>query len=236
MKTEQIEYTDHETTCIAHVAYDDQISGLRPAVLIAHAWGGRTSFEDQKAEALAKLGYVGFALDIYGNGQLGHSKEENSALMTPFLQNRTLLQQRLNAGLQAAQQLDVVDSTKMAAIGFCFGGLCVLDMARAAADLKGVVSFHGLLNAPEPSPSAIQTKVLVLHGHDDPMVPAEAVLDFEKEMTAAGADWQLHAYGGTMHSFTNPAANDPDFGTVYNKKADERSWHAMKHFFEEIFA
>lgn len=237
MKTEKIQYTDQGTPCIAHVAYDEQISGKRPAVLIAHAWGGRESFEDQKAEALAELGYVGFALDVYGNGQLGTNKEENTALMTPFVQDRAMLQQRLMAGMNAAQKLEQVDSSQMAAMGFCFGGLCVLDMARAGADLKGVVSFHGLLNAPETLPNpAIKAKVLVLHGHDDPMVPPEAVLTFEKEMSAAGADWQLHAYGGTKHSFTNPAANDPAFGTVYNPKADQRSWHTMKQFFAEIFA
>lgn len=237
MKTEKIQYTDQGTTCIAHVAYDEKISGKRPAVLISHAWGGRESFEDKKAEALAELGYVGFALDVYGNGQLGTSKEENTALITPFLQDRAMLQRRLMAGMNAAQKLEKVDSSKMAAMGFCFGGLCVLDMARAGADLKGVVSFHGLLNAPEtlPNPS-IKAKVLVLHGHDDPMVPPEAVLTFEKEMNAARADWQLHTYGGTMHSFTNPAANDPAFGTVYNQEADQRSWHTMKQFFAEIFA
>lgn len=237
MKTEKIEYIDKGTTCVAHVAYDETISGKRPAVLIAHAWAGREPFEDQKAEALAKLGYVGFALDNYGGGQIGTSVEENTALMTPFLEDRAMLRQRLNAGLNAAKQLAVVDSSKIAAMGFCFGGLCVLDMARAGVDLKGVVSFHGLLNAPENIPNGtIKAKVMVLHGHDDPMVSPEAVLTFEKEMTEAKVDWQLHAYGGTMHSFTSPAANDPGFGTVYNKAADQRSWHSMKNFFEEIFA
>ena len=122
-------------------------------------------------------------------------------------------------------------------MGFCFGGLCVLDLARSGADVKGVISFHGLFNAPENLPNEpIKAKVLALHGQDDPMVPPEQVAALQKEMTNAGVDWQIHAYGNTMHAFTNPEANDPGFGTVYNAGADKRSWIAMKNFFEEIFA
>ncbi|MDD2800652.1 MAG: dienelactone hydrolase family protein, partial [Methylococcales bacterium] len=130
-----------------------------------------------------------------------------------------------------------VDDSKIAAMGFCFGGLCVLDLARAGADLKGVVSFHGLLGAPDNLQSnSIKAKVLALHGHDDPMGPIEQVVAFEQEMTKAGADWQLHTYGHTMHAFTNPKANDPAFGTVYQANADKRSWLAMKNFLAEVFA
>jgi dienelactone hydrolase len=128
-----------------------------------------------------------------------------------------------------------VDDSRIAAIGFCFGGLCSLDLARAGADLKGVVSFHGLLGALDDNSHPIKAKILALHGHDDPMVPVEQVIAFEKEMTKAGADWQLHTFGNTQHAFTNPLANNPDFGTVYQPEADKRSWILMENFLAEIF-
>lgn len=147
-----------------------------------------------------------------------------------------MLQRRMEAALAAVKLMPWTDGGRIAAIGFCFGGLCALDLARSGADIKGVVSFHGLLGAPEHTQNnRIKAKVLALHGHDDPMVPVEQVIAFEQEMTRAGADWQLHVYGNTMHAFTNPMANDPGFGTVYQKDADRRSWQSMKNFLEEIF-
>jgi dienelactone hydrolase len=157
--------------------------------------------------------------------------------MQPFIDNRGMLQQRIKAALATVRLMPWVDDNNIAAIGFCFGGLCVLDLARTGADIKGVVSFHGLLGAPDNiSGQAIKAKVLALHGHDDPMGPPEQVLAFEQEMTAAGADWQVHVYGNTVHAFTNPLANTPEFGMVYQANADRRSWVAMRHFLEEIFA
>jgi len=230
-------YLDGGVLLEAFFAFDDSFDGRRPAVLISHAWGGRDEFVAEKAKKVAELGYVGFALDMYGKGILGSSPEENSALMQPFMADRGLLQKRINAALYASRLLPWVDDSKIAAIGFCFGGLCVLDLARSGADVKGVVSFHGLLGAPESLPNKpIQAKVLALHGHDDPMGTVEQVQAFEQEMTDAGVDWQLHAYGHTMHAFTNPKANDPAFGTVYQANADKRSWLAMKSFLEEVFA
>jgi dienelactone hydrolase len=182
------------------------------------------------------LGYVGFAVDMYGKGILGSGPEENARLMQPLMEDRAMLQKRMQAALHAVKSLPWVDDGKIAAIGFCFGGLCVLDLARTGAGIKGVVSFHGLLVAPgNTQGNAIKAKVLALHGHDDPMVPPEQVLAFEREMTEAGADWQLHTYGHTMHAFTNPAANNPDFGTVYQADADRRSWQAMQNFLAELF-
>lgn len=231
-----INYLDGDTLLEAFFAYDDAIEGRRPVVLINHAWGGRDRFVADKAVKLAELGYVGFALDMYGKGVLGSGPEENAKLMTPFIENRAMLQQRIGAALAAAKLLPWVDDGKCAAIGFCFGGLCVLDLARSGADIKGVVSFHGLLGAPgNTEGKQIKAKVLALHGHDDPMVPPEQVLAFEQEMTKAGADWQVHVYGNTMHAFTNPVANDPGFGTVYQVDADKRSWTAMKNFLAEVF-
>jgi len=232
-----IGYLDGDVLLEAYFAFDDAITERRPAVLISHAWGGRDDFVAEKANKLAELGYVGFALDMYGKGVLGNSPEQNSKLMQPFMADRGLLQKRIKAALYAVRLLPWVDDSKIAAMGFCFGGLCVLDLARAGADLKGVVSFHGLLGAPDNLvTNSIKAKVLALHGHDDPMGPFEQVLAFEQEMTKAGADWQLHTYGHTMHAFTNPKANDPAFGTVYQANADKRSWLAMKNFLAEVFA
>ncbi|MDD5114582.1 MAG: dienelactone hydrolase family protein [Methylobacter sp.] len=232
-----IGYLDGDVLLEAYFAFDDAITERRPAVLISHAWGGRDDFVAEKANKLAELGYVGFALDMYGKGVLGNSPEQNSKLMQPFMADRGLLQKRIKAALYAVRLLPWVDDSKIAAMGFCFGGLCVLDLARAGADLKGVVSFHGLLGAPDNlEANSIKAKVLALHGHDDPMGLVEQVLAFEQEMTKAGADWQLHTYGHTMHAFTNPKANDPAFGTVYQANADKRSWLAMKNFLAEVFA
>jgi dienelactone hydrolase len=232
-----IGYLDGDVLLEAYFAFDDAITERRPAVLISHAWGGRDDFVAEKAKKIAELGYVGFALDMYGKGVRGNSPEQNSKLMQPFMADRGLLQKRIKAALYAVRLLPWVDDSKIAAMGFCFGGLCVLDLARAGADLKGVVSFHGLLNPPDNlQGNSIKAKVLALHGHDDPMGPFEQVLAFEQEMTKAGADWQLHTYGHTVHAFTNPKANDPTFGTVYQANADKRSWLAMKNFLAEVFA
>ena len=230
-----IAYLDGETVLEGFFAYDDSQQGQRPVVLIHHAWAGRDSFVADKAKQLAALGYLAFATDMYGKGVLGSSPEQNAQLMQPFMQDRAKLQQRLQAGLRAVKLMPWADNQRIAAIGFCFGGLCALDLARTGVDIKGVVSFHGLLvpadNVPQPR---IMAKVLVLHGHDDPMAPPEQVLALQTELTAAGADWQVHSYGQTMHAFTNPAANNPDFGTVYQAYADRRSWQAMQNFFAEV--
>ncbi len=232
--TRPVEYEIDGVTYEAVVSSENERA--RPGVLICHAWAGRSEFEVEKAKALAALGYTGIAIDLYGKGVLGTSTEECQALMTPFVDDRSMLQKRLATILSITKELPEVDADKVAAIGFCFGGLCVLDMARTGADLTGVVSFHGLLGAPGNTHKKIQAKILALHGWDDPMAPPSDVEALGQELDSAGADWQLHAYGGTMHAFTNPNANDPDFGTVYNKNADRRSWKAMKNFLRELFA
>ena len=234
IQTRSVEYTDGDVVLDGVVAWDADATAPMPGVLISHAWGGQGEFETDKARALAKLGYVGFALDIYGKGLRGSDPDENAALMRPYVEDRALLQQRMRAALETCRGLPEVDETRLAAIGFCFGGLCVLDLARTGADLRGVVSFHGLLSAPGNTHGVkIPAKVLVLHGHDDPMVPVDQVVALEKELSEAGADWQVHVYGGTMHAFTNPAAMDPDFGTVYHASADRRSWQSMQAFLAE---
>lgn len=232
-----IDYLDQDVVLEGFFAFDDAIEGVRPVVLIHHAWGGRDEFVANKAVKLAEMGYLAFATDMYGKGVRGSSADENAKLMQPFMADRGKLQTRLLAALRTVKLMPWADSNKVAAMGFCFGGLCALDLARTGEDVLGVVSFHGLLMPPENVPQPkIKAKVLVLHGHDDPMVPPEQVLTFQTEMTNAGADWQVHSYGGTMHAFTNPVANDPAFGTVYQPSADRRSWQAMQNFFSEIFA
>ena len=231
-----VNYLDGGTLLQAFFAYDDSFETRRPAVLICHAWGGRDEFVNDKAKQLAELGYVAFALDMYGQGILGANPEENATLMQPFIDDRQFLQQRINAALYAVTLLPWVDDSKIAAIGFCFGGLCVLDLARMGADVKGVVSFHGLLFPPENNANKpVVAKVLALHGHDDPMATAEQVQAFTTEMTDLKVDWKMHSYGNTVHAFTNPKANNPDFGTVYNATADKRAWQSMKNFLEEVF-
>ncbi len=232
-----VTYLDGDVVLEAFFAFDDAIAGRRPTVLINHTWVGRDDFVAEKAKKLAALGYVGFAVDMYGKGVLGSGPEENMKLMQPFMTDRAMLQQRMKAALAAVKLMSWVDDSKIASIGFCFGGLCALDLARTGVNIKGVVSFHGLLVAPgNTQGNAIKAKILALHGHDDPLVPTEQVLAFEQEMTEAGADWQLHSYGHTMHAFTNPLANDPAFGAVYQSDADRRSWLAMQNFLAEIFA
>ncbi len=228
-------YLDGDVLLEAFFAFDDSLSGRRPAVLINHTWAGRDDFVAEKAKKLAALGYVGFAVDMYGKGILGSDAEENAKLMQPFMQDRQLIKKRMMAALYAVKLMPWVDDSRIAAIGFCFGGLCSLDLARSGADLKGVVSFHGLLGALDDNSHPIKAKILALHGHDDPMVPVEQVIAFEKEMTKAGADWQLHTFGNTQHAFTNPLANNPGFGTVYQPEADKRSWILMENFLAEIF-
>ena len=235
--TKKIEYYDKETLLEGYCAYHDDTSAKKPTILVIHDWSGRNDFACQKAEQLAELGYVGFALDLYGKGITGKTNDEKTALMKPFVNDRKMLRQRLLAAFETVTKLEYVNTAKVGAMGFCFGGLCALDLARSGVDVRGVVSFHGLLHSPENVSvvKPIRTKILVLHGYEDPMVPVSQVTAFENEMTNAHADWQVHVYGNTKHAFTNPQANDPNLGTVYNNVADKRSWVTMKSFFEEIF-
>jgi len=236
LKTELVGYNDGDTALEGYVAYK-ATDVQKPMVLVAHDWTGRREFACAAAERIAELGYVGFALDMYGKGIFGRDDdvEGNSALMNPLASDRVLLRQRINAALTAGRNIPQVDATRVAAMGFCFGGMCVLELARSGADILGVVSVHGILAAADISNQPIKAKVLCLHGHDDPMVPPEQVLTFETEMTDAGVDWQVHVYGGTMHAFTNPAAANPGFGTVYNAVAERRSYQTLANFLAELF-
>lgn len=230
-----IEYRDGPTLLEGFFCHDDSRPGPLPGLLISHDWHGRGEFAERKARRLAWHGFATFALDMFGKGRRGTTTAECSALITPLVQDRALLARRIGAALAAIEGLPEVDARRIGAMGFCFGGMCVLDLARSGADLRGVVSVHGLLKPTGlPSQGKVRSKVLMLHGYDDPMAPPEDVLAIAKELTAAGADWQIHAYGNTRHAFTNPQANDPELGLLYSEAADRRSWQAVLQFFEEV--
>lgn len=236
IQTSIVDYSQDGTVFEGYLAWDDATAGPRPVVLVSHAWAGAGDFEHARARDLAELGYAGFSLDLYGKGVRGSNVEENAALMQPLLDDRGLLRKRLNLAVDIAAGQDGADASRVAAIGYCFGGLCVLDLARIGAAVTGVVSFHGLFFPPgNTAGNKIDARVLALHGWDDPMVPPEQVVAFAAEMTEAGADWQLHGYGHALHAFTNPAANDPGHGAVYSPSADRRSWQSMVNFLEELF-
>ena len=233
MKTEEVNYLVQDKQFKAFVAYPKQQNS--PLVLIVHTWAGRDEFVQNKAIELAQEGFVAMAVDMYGDAKVGASTEENQSMMAPLIEDREKLKSVITAAVETGKQLEGVDTNKIAAIGYCFGGLVVLDLARSGIDINGVVSFHGLLMGSDISDKGIQAKVLVLHGERDPMVPLSMIDEFQQEMTEAQADWQLHSYGNAYHAFTNPDANDPDFGTQYNQNADKRSWQSMMNFFSEIF-
>ena len=234
--TETIEYKQGDTTLEGFVAYDDAVKTPCPGVLIVHQWKGLTAYEQKRAEMLAKLGYVAFCVDIYGQGVRPATPQEAGAEAGKYKKNRPLLRERVNAGLETFRKQSVVDPKRIAAIGYCFGGTTVIELARSGADIVGVVSFHGGLSSPTPADAKnIKGKVLVCHGADDPFVPAEEVQAFQKEMRDAKVDWQFIAYGGAVHSFTDKnAGNDNSKGAAYNAAADLRSWREMKMFLDEV--
>jgi len=237
IQTKTVEYQQGETTLEGVLVYDDAVKTKRPGVLVVHQWMGLTDYEKHRAEMLAQLGYVAFCADIYGKGIRPKDTTEAGALSGKYKSDRALLRARVNAGLNELKKSDLVDPTRVAAIGYCFGGTTVIELARSGADLAGVVSFHGGLDSPTPADGkSIKCKVLACHGADDPFVPAKDLGAFESEMRDAKVDWQLIQYGGAVHSFTQPmAGNDNSKGAAYNERADKRSWEAMRQFLNETF-
>ncbi len=233
-----VEYTKGETTLEGFHAYDDEIEGKRPSVLIIHQWTGLTDYEKMRARSLAEMGYNVFAADVYGKGirpQPPAAGEEAGK----YKADRALFRARMLAGLEILKSDERTDSSRIAAIGYCFGGTGVLELARAGTEIAGVVSFHGGLGAVpgmEAEKGKVPAKVLCLHGALDPFVPAAEEAAFKAEMIAANADWQFVTYGGAVHAFTQKGAgDDPAKGAAYNARADERSWEDMQQFFAEIF-
>jgi dienelactone hydrolase len=234
--TETVDYIQGGTMLEGFLAYDDSIKGQRPGVLVVHQWLGLTDYEKRRATMLAQLGYVAFCADIYGKDNRPKNVQEAGALAGKYKSDRQLLRARVNAGLVQLQTSMFVDPKRIAAIGYCFGGTTVIELARSGAELNGVVSFHGGLDSPTPADGKnIKCKVLALAGADDPFQNPNDLAAFESEMRDSKVDWQIVFYGGAVHAFTQP---DPGFvnpGAKYNEKADKRSWEAMKQFFAEIF-
>lgn len=235
--TETVVYRSDGVELEGFLAYDKAKSGPRPGVLVVHQWKGLTDYEKKRCEMLAKLGYTAFAVDIYGKGIRPATTADAGKLAGQYKSDRALLRARVNAGLEALRKSGQVDAKRIACIGYCFGGTTALELARSGADVAGVVSFHGGLSTPSPEDAKkIRGKVLVLHGADDPFVPAPEVAGFQDEMRQAKVDCQFVAYSGAVHSFTHwEAGSDNSKGAAYHEKADHRSWEAMRTFFAELF-
>jgi dienelactone hydrolase len=238
MKVENVQYKDGDLNLHGLVAYDETVAGKRPGVVIMPDAFGIAPFVRERAERLAKLGYVGFGADPYGNGFMAKDLQEGIKHAMPLLEDPTTIRRRVRAALDTLAALPQVDPNRLAVMGYCMGGTCSLEIARSGAAVRGVVSFHGGLATKLPAAAGqVKAKVLVCNGADDPFVPPAQLAAFNDEMTKAGVDWQVLNFGGTVHSFTNPdAAAIGAPGIAYNKAADVRSWQAMSSFFAEIFA
>jgi dienelactone hydrolase len=236
-KIEPVEYKQGDAVLDGYIAYDAGAKGARPGVVIVHDWMGVSDYVKMRAEQIVKLGYVAFVADIYGRGVRPKNSEEASQQAGKFRADRPLLRARAQAAVDELKKRSFVDPNRVAAMGYCFGGGTVLELARSGASVAGVISFHGNLDTPKPDDAKnIKGKVLVLHGADDPYVTSQVVQAFQDEMRNARVDWEFVAYGGAVHAFTQKAAgDDPTKGAAYNASADRRSYAQMVSFFTEIF-
>ena len=206
-------------------------------MLVFHDWAGRTESQEGFARrVVADFGYNAFNVDLYGGGRSGSTPEENQALMGPLVGDRARLRKLLLETVEAVAARPEADADKLAAIGFCFGGLCVLDLARAGGKVRGVASFHGLFNPPGLPSAPITAKIVAYHGWDDPMAKPEDVVALGKELTEAGADWRIDAFGGAKHAFMNEGANAPEMGLQYNPTVAKRAWTSLGDFLAEVLA
>jgi dienelactone hydrolase len=235
--TSAVEYKQGDAVLEGYTAYKEGMSGKAPGILVVPDWMGLGDHYKKVAEKLADLGYIAFVADIYGKGVRPKDSQQAAAEAGKYKSDRGLMRQRILAALEELKKNKNVDPSRIAAIGYCFGGTVVLELARCGASIAGVVSFHGGLDSPTPADAKnIKAKVLVLHGADDPLVPPDQVAAFQDEMRKGGVDWQMIYYGDAVHSFTTTAAgSEKSKGVAYNEKADKRSWEAMKSFFKELF-
>ena len=233
MHIEDIEYFCDEQRLVGQLAVDDTRDGARPAVLVSHEGGGLDDHAKNSARRLAELGYTAFALDYFGDGK-PPPPEERMDRFSQLAGDPTLIRRIGRAGLEVLLASSYTDPSRVAAIGYCFGGTMSLELARSGADLKAIVGFHSGLSTSQPAePSAITGSVLVCIGADDPWIPPEQRVAFEEEMRGAGADWRMNVYGGAVHSFTNPNADSSNPALAYDARADARSWRAMLDLFAE---
>lgn len=236
IRTETVHYKAGDTDLVGYLAWDDSVEGPAPGVLVIHEWWGLNDYAKKRTREVAALGYVAFALDMYGEGQNTEDPQQSGRWASDIRRDAAKAKERLAAGLDVLRNHELVDKNRVAAMGYCFGGGMVLNMARANMPVRGVVSFHGgLSNNFGWRPETIQPEVLVLHGGADPTIDDEEIADFLKEMRETDANYQFNIYSDARHAFTNPAADDRDSEAVgYNQQADERSWEAMKMFFAEV--
>ena len=233
--TQTVEYKDGNQVLEGYLAYDDSIQGKRPGILVVHEWNGLGHYAQFRARQMARLGYVAFAADIYGKGVRPSTPDESKAESGKFYADRKLLRERVNAGLDQLENNPMVDTTKVAAIGYCFGGTTVLELGRSGANIAGIVSFHGGLANPTPADDKnIKAKVLVCQGGADNFTLAD-VPAFKKSLDDAKVSYQFISYPGAVHGFTNPDNKGAIPGILYNASADKKSWQAMKDFFKKIF-
>jgi dienelactone hydrolase len=240
IRGEPVEYSAGGTTMKGYLAYDDARSGKRPGILVVHEWWGHNEYARRRARMLAELGYVALAVDMYGEGKTAQHPDDAGKFSEEIRKNMDLGRERFLAAKKVLQENRFTDPKRIGAIGYCFGGSVVLQMARDGMDLGGVTSFHGGLTTTSPAkPGAVKAKILVLTGGDDKFVPPEQIEGFEKEMKAARADYRVISYPGALHSFTNPDADDYakkfNMPIGYNATADKESWAEMQKFFKEVF-
>lgn len=235
----EVSYQADGVTLKGYVAYDDAFKGKRPAVLVVHEWWGHNAYVRHRADMLAKLGYTALAVDMYGDGKLANHPDDAGKFATQVASNMPMAKARFEAGMKLLGQQKTVDAGRLAAIGYCFGGGVVLNMARQGENLKGVASFHGALNALAPA-TAIKARIISFTGEDDPMIGADKVAAFKAEMDAAGANYRVVTYPGVKHSFTNPDADELgkkyNLPLAYNADADNDSWLQTTVFLREVFA
>ena len=238
IKEDSVSYTLEGKTFVGFVTYDANNKDKRPAVLIVHEWWGLTDYPRKRAKQLAELGYVAMAVDMYGDGKTVEDPKSAQDLATPFYTDPTLTKTRLDAAINKLKEYKQVDTTNMAAMGYCFGGFVVLNAAKMGANLKGVVSFHGGLGGVPVKKELIKAKILVCHGEADDFVNKE-VAPFKKSMDSAGVEYTFKSYPKATHAFTNPAATEKgkkyNMPIEYNAAADTASWNDMKEFFNKIF-
>ncbi len=235
--TTEVKYKDADQEFTSFISYDDSIKGTRPGVLVVHEWWGLSSYEKQRAQMLAKLGYVAIAVDMYGSGKLTNKPEQAKAWMQEVTTDIDWWRERAMKGIEQLKKHKLVDRNKLAAIGYCFGGGTVIQLAYGGADLKGIVSFHGSLPIVEKeSFGKIKARMLMAHGNADPFIRRESLTQFQDTLDKANANWNMITYGSVRHSFTNPESDSHGMAALkYDKYADEHSWKAMQVFFDELF-
>ncbi len=240
LKTEEIDYQVNGENFTGYLAYDDDFQGERPGVLVVHEWWGHGDYVRKRADMLAELGYTAFALDMYGSDRYAEHPEKANEFMQAVMSNQEAAKDRFESALELLREQPTVATDQIAALGYCFGGAVVLNMARAGLDLDGVVSYHGMLSTETPaSEGDIEAEVLVFTGEDDPMVPKAQVDSFKQEMRSANVDFKVHSYEGAQHAFTNPEATGKgerfELPLAYDAEADADSWHKTQRFLDRLF-